>query len=282
MQPDTVRLVACLGYAARGLVYLLVGGLALLAAIGGGGGQTTDPKGALASLLDEPLGFVIVLAIGIGLFAYAAWRAVQGLLDADHHGTDTKGLVVRGAMLVSAVTHFSLGLYAATLPFALGGSGGDGSRDAAAWLLRQPFGRYLLAVVAIAIVGAGIAQIWKGASGGYRERFAMSPDLLDKLSPVCGLGLIARGIVFLIVGSFFAFAAWVVDPDQAGGTAAALQWVRSQPYGRWLFLAIATGLLAFGLYGLIQATWRRIDLDKPARQTKQLKTAGKQAQNGIG
>lgn len=276
MEANHLKLAARIGYAARGAVYLTLGGLALLAAIGSGG-NATDPKGALASLLGEPLGFVIVFAIGIGLFAYAAWRAVQGLLDADRHGTDAKGLAVRGAMCVSAVTHASLGLYAVSLPFALGAfgnGGGDGSKDAAAWVLQQPFGRYLLALVALAILGAGVAQIKKGLTGGFRERLAMREALLDKLAPVCAFGLVARGIVFLIIGGFFAYAAWVIDPDQAGGTAAALQWLRSQPYGSWLFLAIAIGLVAFGIYGIIQAIWRRIDLDEPVRQADRLTALG--------
>ncbi len=272
MEANHVKLAARVGYASRGVVYLLVGGLAFLAAIRSGG-QTTDPKGALASLTGEPLGFVMLVAIGLGLFAYAGWRAVQGLLDADRHGTDAKGLAIRAAMCVSAVTHFSLGLYAVTLPFALGAfsnGGGDGSKDAAAWVLRQPFGRYLLALVALAILGAGVAQIRKGFTGGFRKRLAMREALLDRLSPICAFGLIARGIVFLIVGGFFAWAAWVIDPDEAGGTAAALQWLRSQPYGSWLFLVIAVGLVAFGIYGIIQAIWRRIDLDEPARQADRL------------
>lgn len=276
MEANHVKLLARVGYASRGIVYLLVGGLAFLEAIRSGG-QTTDPKGALSTLVDEPLGFVMLLAIGLGLLAYAAWRAVQGLLDADHHGTDAKGLAIRGGMCVSAVTHFLLGVYAVTLPFALGGAssdGGDGSTDAAAWILRQPFGRYLLALVAIAILGAGAAQIYKGAAGRFRKRLAMREDLLDKLSPICGAGLIARGVVFLVIGCFFAYAAWVINPQEAGGTAAALQWLRSQPYGSWLFFAIAVGLVAFGIYGIIQAIWRRIDLDKPARHAEQLTALG--------
>lgn len=276
MERNHVKVAARIGYAARGAVYLLLGGLAFLAAIGSGG-QATDPKGVLAALLGEPLGFVIILAIGIGLFAYAAWRAVQGLLDADRHGTDAKGLAIRGAMCVSAVTHASLGLYAVTLPFALGAfsnGGGDGSKDAASWVLRQPFGRYLLALVALAILAAGLAQIHKALTGGFRERLAMREALLDRLSPVCAFGLAARGVVFLIIGGFFAWAAWVIDPDEAGGTAAALEWLRSQPYGSWLFLAIAIGLVAFGMYGLIQAIWRRIDLDEPARHADRLTALG--------
>lgn len=276
MRANRVKVVARLGYAARGLVYLLIGGLAFLAAIGSGG-QTTDSKGALASLLGQPLGFVIIVAIGLGLFAYAAWRAVQGLLDADHHGTGARGLAIRGAMCVSAVTHASLGLYAVTLPFALGAfskSDGDGSRDAAAWILRQPFGRYLLALVAIAIIGAGLAQIWRGLGGSFRRHLAMRESLLEKLAPVCAFGLAARGVVFLVIGGFFAYAAWVLDPDRAGGIARALQWLRSQPYGSWLFLAVAIGLVAFGLYGIIQAIWRRIDLDGAFRRASRLGAAG--------
>ena len=85
------------GYAARGVVYLIVGGLAVLAALGGGG-QTTDSKGALLTILQQPFGNVLLGLVALGLVGYAIWRLVQALMDTDHHGTDAKGLAIRGGL----------------------------------------------------------------------------------------------------------------------------------------------------------------------------------------
>ena len=111
------------GYAARGIVYVIIGWLALVAAVGPGG-QTTGSKGALQSMLGEPFGKVLLAIIAVGLLGYVAWRATQAIRDTDHHGTDPKGLAVRGGLAVSAVTHTLLAVFAISLIFGLGGSGG--------------------------------------------------------------------------------------------------------------------------------------------------------------
>lgn len=278
MQTGSLQLLARLGYSARGAVYLLVGGLAVAAAVAGGGGAT-DSRGALSMLSGDALGIVVLVLIGIGLFGYALWRLAQGLLDADRHGTGAKALAIRGGLIVSGITHTLLGIYALSLVFGSGGGGsgsGGGSEGAAAWIMQQPFGRYLLGAVALGIIGAGLAQVWKGYSGKFREHLKMRPDLERKLSPVCAFGLIARGVVFAIVGVFFGYAALTVDPDQAGGLASALEWIRSQSYGRFLFAVIAFGLLAFGIYGIIEAVWRRINAAEPEHQARQAGAQAKQ------
>lgn len=269
MQESSMALVARTGYAARGVVYLLIGGLAVLSVVGYGG-KTADSKGALSTLTDEPWGFAALIVIGLGLFCYALWRAVQALLDVDDHGRNAKGMTIRGSLLVSAVTHALLGVYAISLPFTLRSDSGSGSKDAAAMILQQPFGRYLLGVVSLAILGAGVAHIWKGVSGRFKQRLALSERQMTVLGPFCAFGLAARGVVFLIVGSFFAYAAYTFDADQAGGAAAALRWLRTQDYGAALLLVIAAGLFAFGSYSVIEAIWRRIDTAEVERQAEQV------------
>lgn len=269
MQQSTLALIARTGYAARGVVYLLIGGLAVLSVVGYGG-KTADSKGALITLSGEPWGFLALLAIGVGLLCYALWRSVQALFDADDHGLDAKGITIRGSLLASAVSHTLLGLYAISLPFSLRGGGGSGSEDAAAMILRQPFGRYLLGGVAVVILGAGLAHIWKGLSGRFKKHLVMSDGLMAVLGPFCAFGLAARGVVFLIVGVFFLYAAYTIDPDQAGGAAAALHWLRAQDFGAVLLLIIAVGLFAFGSYSVIEAVYRRIDTAEIEQQAEQL------------
>jgi hypothetical protein len=269
MQQSSLTLIARAGYAARGVVYLLIGGLAMLSAAGYGG-KTADSKGALVSLVGEPWGFLALIVIGLGLFGYALWRLVQAFLDTDDHGRDGKGVAIRGSLFVSAVSHTLLGIYAISLPFTLQSSGGSGSEDAAEMILRQPFGRYLLAAVALTILGAGVAHIWKGLSGRFKKHLVMSDRLMAVLGPFCGFGLAARGVVFLIIGSFFVYAAYTFDADQAGGAAAALHWLRTQEYGAVLLLVIAAGLFAFGSYSMIEAIWRRIDTAEVERQAERV------------
>ena len=249
------------GYAARGVVYLIVGWLAMLAALGGGG-RTTDSEGALISILQQPFGDVMLALVALGLIGYVIWRLVQALADPDDHGTDARGLAIRGGLLVSAITHTLLAFFALSLIFGWGtggGSGDGGTQDWTAWLLQQPFGRWLVALVGAAVIGAGLAHMVKGYQARFEKYLVMDRATLEKASPVCRFGLVARGVVFLIIGGFFIVAAWRFSSGEVVGLQGALQYIQQQPYG-WILLGIvALGLFAFGVYSLIEARYRRID-----------------------
>ncbi len=264
MQHNRLETLARAGYAARGVVYLLLGALALTSALWGGGSE--DTSGALSGLLDLPFGRVLVGLIAFGLLGYVLWKLAQGLLDADGVGDDAKGVLARAGQLVSAGVNLFLMLTAARLAINGGGAGGgNGEEKASAWLIQQPFGPFLLGLVACGVLAAGAVQIWYGATDGYRKRLSLPHAHRSWMEKVCKFGLIARGVVLLIIGGFLFYAAWTVSPEHAGGTAEALDYVHSLPFGRWLYGLIALGLVAFGAYGLIEARYRSINAPSTAR-----------------
>ncbi len=255
-----LKVLAKSGYAARGVVYLVIGGLALFAAFSGE--RAEGSKGAIQEMLGGPFGTVLVVLVAVGMLGYAAWRAVQAVLDADDHGTDSKGVVVRTGLGISAITHTLLAVYAFGL--LTGGSsgsggGGSGSQQAVATLMQQPFGQWLVGFVGLCVVGAGVAQIVKGFKEGYRKYLQLSDQQWQWANPVCKVGLIARGITFLIMGGFVLWAAYTANSSETRGLAGALQTVKDQPFGPWLLATVAVGLLAFACYSLLEAYSRRID-----------------------
>ncbi|MFW5653025.1 MAG: DUF1206 domain-containing protein, partial [Planctomycetota bacterium] len=290
----TLMMLARIGYASRGAVYLLVGGLALAAALplwnAGTGNQAQGSRGAIASLTDEPWGQTMIVIIGIGLFGYALWRFLQGVMDTDAHGTDGKGLAVRAGLIVSAVSHTLLGIYALSLvfgwTFGLGNGGGGGgagtgtgtgagtgsagaangggggSTSLTAEIMAMPFGRWLVGLIGVAIIAAGIAQLVKAYKGGFRKWLDLSADKMRKVSPICRFGLAAKGFSFGLIGFFLIVAAWNANPSQSRGLGGALQSLRDQPYGVWLLGITALGLLAFAVYSFIEAWARRIAVRK--------------------
>jgi uncharacterized protein DUF1206 len=257
---NPVEALARFGYGARGVVYGLVGALALLAAFGSGG-QAGGSRSALQTLLSQPFGKFWLILIALGLFGFCAWRVLEALTDADRRGSDMKGWGIRGAHLISGVIYAGLAL--STLKLALGrGSGGgedQAAQDWTAWLMSQPFGQWLVGLIGLAIAGTGLAFVAKAWRGNVAERLSLPADKHDWICTLGRMGFAARGIVFLIIGGFLGLAALHASSAEVHGLGGALQTLQHQPYG-WILLALtALGLFAFGLFGLVQARYRHID-----------------------
>lgn len=253
-----VERLARLGYAARGAVYVLVGILAVQTAFGARH-HATDTRGALHMVAQQSVALLAVLAVG--LFGYALWRIVQGVLDAERKGKDWKGLAKRAAMVGSGLIYGGLALAAARM--ALGAHEG-GNHAAQAWtarLMSLPAGRWLVAGVGIGVMIGGLMQIRLGWTAKFHD--TLKNDEMDaaehRLARRSGqLGFIARGVVFLLSGGFLVQAARRFDPGEVRSLAGALETLARQPYGPWLLGATAVGLIAFGAYSLLLARYRRI------------------------
>lgn len=257
VQNHKLEWVARMGYGARGVVYLIVGWLALVAAFGSG--EATDTRGGLRHLLQQPAGEILLAVVAVGLFGYSIWRFIQAVMDADDHGTDPKALAIRAGLLVSSIMHLALGVFALSLIFGWGTGGDSGqTQDWTARLMSQNYGRWLVFAFGLAVIGAGFAHIYKGGSGKFKKHFSMDSQTMRWADPVCKFGLIARGVVFLIIGGFFTMAAWQFDPSKARGLDGALEALQRQPFGPYLLGVVALGLIAFGVYSILEAVYRRI------------------------
>lgn len=250
--------LARLGYASRGLVYLVIGVLAVMTAAGAGGG-TTDPEGALVAIQGQPLGTAMVAVLALGLFGFMVWRLVQAVHDPDGHGHGAKGLAIRGGLAISGVVSLLLAGTAASMAFGWGGGGGgDSARDWTAWLMSQPFGRWAVAAVGLGLVGAAVVTIGKAWRCTFLRYVRLDGDTARWAVPVCRFGLAARGVAFALVAWFLLSAAWEARSGEARGLGAALHSLLEQPFGPWLLGLVALGLVAFGIYNWILARFRQI------------------------
>jgi hypothetical protein len=253
--------LARLGFAARGLVYLLIGWFAIDAALRGG--ETADNQGAIASLADKSFGPLLLALIAAGLAGYALWRLTEAAANLGGRKPDAKNLLERGGLALSGVAHIVLAWVAARLALQPR-SGADTSpnderaRDWTAWLLDQPLGPVLVGAVAIGFFcGAGL-QVRKAWKGDFVAELGSDTPTPDYVCTVGRIGYSARALVFAITGLFFAVAAWRSRASEAGGMADALGALQAQPGGKWLLAATGIGLGLFGAYSLVEARYRRI------------------------
>ena len=254
------------GYVAKGALFLLVGCLAAAAAAGWGG-ETTDPSGALITVAHAPAGRLILVLATVALLAHAAFRAALVLLGEPY---DQRGLVWRWWRAIvnagSAAFYGYISFKAGALALGAGErAGGDKDQQAHHWsarLLSAPYGRWLLAGVAIAILIAAVVQMVRAFLPSTAKRRLRLEEMNHRqrllVSVVGRLALLARATILASIGYFLGKAAVHWSPGVARGAAGALHAVLEQPHGHWLLGLVAVGLLAFGAFGLLEARWRRL------------------------
>jgi hypothetical protein len=246
-----------MGYAGRGLVYLVVAGFSLYAIWRGGQAQGT--QSALADLENTTGGGIVLVLIFIGMLAYAAWRVVDAIWDLDDHGSEAKGIAARIAIAATGLIHLSIAGAAFSLLFAGGGGseGSDGStlRSTLSTLMEWPGGRFVVAALGLAVLGAAVAYAMKGWKETYR-RHLVANHFTTHWNGALRAGLFAHGAVIAIVGGLILYAAWWANAGAAGGMQDAFSWLTRQPYGQVLVGAICVGLFGFSLFCFVNAAFR--------------------------
>jgi hypothetical protein len=258
-QPWMERL-ARWGYATEGAVYSLIGLLAAGAAFGTGG-RATGQRGALEVVAGSPFGGTLLGLIAVGFLGYALWRSVQAIADPDREGTNMKALGKRVGYGISALVYAGLAFSALGLILGIASDGDGSSDDWTALLLSWPLGKVLVIGAGIAVVGVGLREFYQAYNADFLEYLKLDEmgEKVRKWTERWGrLGIVARGIIFGVVGTFLIRAALEYDPQEARGLGGALQTLAQQPLGSWLLGAVALGLVAYGLFMLSVARYRHI------------------------
>ncbi|MEC4815090.1 MAG: DUF1206 domain-containing protein [Scytonema sp. PMC 1069.18] len=259
-----IERLARFGYIAKGVVYSIVGLLAAQAAFGTGG-RATDTEGALHTIVSQPFGKVLLGMVAIGLVGYVIWRFVQAINDPENQGTDAKGLAVRAGYVGNGLVYAGLAWSAVQIIFDMDNGGSSNStQDWTARLLSQPFGQWLVGTGGAFFFGLGFYQFYQAISAKFRKQLILAELDDEQRKLIMGIsrfGLLARGVVFCIIGWFLIQAAIQSDAREAGGSSQALEALARQPYGPWLLGAVALGLVAYGIYMIVQARYRRVVAD---------------------
>ena len=258
MRQLPITILARAGYAARGVVYAIVGFFAVLAGFG-----FAAPKGtrsALDVILEQPAGFFLVWVLIVGLLGYSTWRTVQSIGDTDRHGTTVKGLVIRAGLLGSAVTYILLAIYAIGLVTAAG----TGSLEEFGRMLLLPFNAILTNAVAVygvsgLLLGLGCAHVYKAYKEKYRTHFEADRHAMRFISPISKTGLAARGLVFVVLACMAMLGFGEPEEGDIPSTEDALHYVQDLPFGDLVLVGFGIGLMAFAAYSCLESIYRTVN-----------------------
>jgi hypothetical protein len=247
------------GFAARGVLYVIIGALALEVAFGSHGHQA-DKTGALRLVGKTPLGEAALWLLAIGFAGLALWQAAEaiwgGYAPRGREAGRRLGAAAR-AVFYGAVA-FSIMKYAIGLGAPK--SSDKQSRDLTASLMHHPGGRFLAGAIGAGLIIAGAVV----AYGAWRKKFLRHMSRLSTASPAARqvverlgqYGGICRGAVFAGAGVFVTMAAVNANPGEAKGVDATLRAFAATPAGPWLLVLVATGLIVYGVYCGCEARWR--------------------------
>lgn len=251
--------LARVGYVAKATLYITIGLLAAQAAFGPGG-KTTDTQGALRLVHGMTFGRVMLLVVAAGLMGYAVWRVVEAIVDPDGRGLGAKGAALRAGAAGRGLLHGVLAITALRLAYGdRSAAKNDQAQEWTAVAFGLPGGQLLVWLAAASVTGYGGYQLYRS----YATKLGRQLDLSPLREPAHGwvvgvsrFGIAARGVVFCLIGFFLARAAWQHDAGEVGGVRESLGLLAG--IGRWPFVVVALGLVAYGVYELVNARYRRI------------------------
>ena len=249
------------GLTARGVMYVLIGIIAVQIAVEGSR-QQADRTGAVRLVAHTTFGTIALWLLVIGFAGMTLWRlseAIAGIAGPDGRKKASKRLANHARAAFYALVTYGI------LKYALGvgqpSSSDKQSQDLTAVALKHPGGQWIVAIAGVIIVIAGLCTMYRAYKLKFLKHLRMgaaSPRTRKAVTRLGQIGGIARGFVFGTIGVFLVIAAKDANPRQAKGIDSALRALAHTPLGPWLLVVVALGLMTFGVYSWCEARWRAV------------------------
>jgi plastocyanin domain-containing protein len=260
-----ITILARLGYGAKGVVYLIIGWLAIQVAIGAGG-KTTDQRGALQVISEQPFGKFLLALVIIGLIGFAIWCFLQAWFDTEGKGNNIKGIIGRLGYAITGISYAILAFGAFQLVTRTGTGSATKStttstQDVTAQLLNHSWGVVAVVILGLIVIGVALYMFAKAYTAKFQRRLqltGLSAQLRRGVIFLGRFGYAALGVVFSIIGLFLIVAAVQHNPHEAKGLDTALRTLAQQPFGPLLLGIVALGLVAYGVYSFVEARYRMV------------------------
>ena len=264
VQRPVIHKIARLGFYAKGFLFLIIGSLAIMLAVGFREGRIADPTGALAVIGNRPFGRLLLCGFAIGAAGHGLWNLLRAIADVDNAGGSWFGILKRS--IAAGIGLFYLGLALTAVEKLVSARVAETPSQAEetfiSVLLAVPLlGAALLVIIGLGVICAGFHECYSGVSGKFRKAYRVWEISGPHLSFITVLGVLsftARAVILVILGYFFlSAAAWDGTSGSIGLDAALLTLAQSE-YGRLFLFAVAVGLFAHGVLAFYKAKYRRI------------------------
>lgn len=258
-----IRKLARLGFYSKGFLFIVIGLLAILVAIGEQGGQLTDPAGAMARIATVPFGKAVLIIFIVGATGQGLWNILRGLADVDDAGKSVQGIIKRCIAVGVGIFYLYLAWSALSVVLASRVTVENGAvqKTMTAFFLALPLGAIFVGLLGLIVIGAGVHECYSGITGKYQENFKTykMEEGSRRIFNVLGyLSFTARALIFALIGYYFIWAAIHYNPDEAIGIDGALLTLSRTYYGKTLLFITAAGLVCHGILSLYEAKYRRI------------------------
>ena len=258
-----IKKLAEFGFYTKGFLFIVIGVLAIMVAIGARSGKLADPTGAMTIVAQFTYGKVLLIIFIIGAIGHGAWNVLRGVADVDNAGKKWQGIVKRSIAVGVGLFYFFLAWTALDIIIAANVEIQNGAvqKTLTAIMLALPLGAILVFLIGLIVIGAGVHECYSGLTGKFQKDFRLRELQGGKRKVVTVLGALsftARAVIFGLMGYYFIRAAIDSNPNAAMGIDGALLILASSYYGRTLLFVAATGVICHGILSLYEARYRRI------------------------
>lgn len=259
-----VRSLSRFGFYTKGVLFIVIGVLAISVAIGLRGGKIADPYGALGVVAQKPFGTILLILFVVGAFGHGLWNILRGAADVDDAGNKVFGIIQRSVSIGVGIFYIGLALSALSFLLFVSDTNANGQlpKTFVAILLAVPlFGVILVFLIGLGLIGAGFHECYSGISGKYQENYRSweIKGWHGKFITVLGvLSFTARAVILALMGWYFIAAAIDDNPNEAIGIDGALRTLAHSAYGEILLFITAIGLICHGILAFYEAKHRRI------------------------
>lgn len=250
-----------IGFIARGVIYIIIGWLAIEVATQTTSGTPTNQKGALETIDKQPLGHWLLIVVAIGLGAYAIWRFVQAYAGHGPEGGGDASNFGRISAAASGCAYLAMCALAVSILMGSSSQSSGNPHKSAAGVLGWPGGQWIVGIAGLIFIGVALFQGYKAVTLKFldEDKTEQMGRTAERWITIAGVvGHLARMVAFGLIGIFIVKAAVDYSPQSAVGLDGALERLARQSYGTFLLAVVAAGLIAFGVYSIAEARYRRI------------------------